>query len=125
MALEIKFGTDGWRAMVAREFTVENVARIAQGTADWVKNEFPYHQSVPNSISFRNVSFNCNTTAFFSSDQYIFGNHNSTEVLKPNLDHIQVQIIFLTHMIDFNSRGETCSDFSAPSFYFMQVVNEQ
>ena len=39
MALEIKFGTDGWRAMVAKEFTVENVARIAQGTADWVKNQ--------------------------------------------------------------------------------------
>jgi phosphomannomutase len=39
MALEIKFGTDGWRAMVAKEFTVDNVARVAQGTADWVKNE--------------------------------------------------------------------------------------
>ena len=25
--------------MVAKEFTVENVARIAQGTADWVKNQ--------------------------------------------------------------------------------------
>ena len=39
MALEIKFGTDGWRAAVAKEFTVENVARIAQGTADWVKSQ--------------------------------------------------------------------------------------
>lgn len=38
MALPIKFGTDGWRAVVAKEFTVENVARIAQGTADWVRN---------------------------------------------------------------------------------------
>ena len=36
MALEIKFGTDGWRAAIAKEFTVENVARIAQGTANWV-----------------------------------------------------------------------------------------
>lgn len=39
MALEIKFGTDGWRAAVAKEFTVENVARITQGTADWIKNQ--------------------------------------------------------------------------------------
>ena len=36
MALQIKFGTDGWRAMIAKEFTVDNVARVAQGTADWV-----------------------------------------------------------------------------------------
>ncbi len=36
MALPIKFGTDGWRAMIAKEFTVDNVARVAQGTADWV-----------------------------------------------------------------------------------------
>ena len=39
MALPIKFGTDGWRAVVAKEFTVENVARIAQGTAEWVKHK--------------------------------------------------------------------------------------
>ena len=36
MALPIKFGTDGWRAMIAKEFTVDNVARVAQGTATWV-----------------------------------------------------------------------------------------
>lgn len=39
MALEIKFGTDGWRAAIAKEFTVENVARIAQGTANWVAEQ--------------------------------------------------------------------------------------
>lgn len=36
MAIPIKFGTDGWRAVVAKEFTVENVARVAQGTANWI-----------------------------------------------------------------------------------------
>lgn len=39
MALPIKFGTDGWRAMIAKEFTVENVARVAQGTANWVQEQ--------------------------------------------------------------------------------------
>lgn len=34
--MEIKFGTDGWRAIIAKEFTVENVARVAQGTANWL-----------------------------------------------------------------------------------------
>ena len=33
---KIKFGTDGWRAIIAKEFTVENVARVAEGTALWL-----------------------------------------------------------------------------------------
>jgi phosphomannomutase len=32
----IKFGTDGWRAIIAKEFTVDNVARVAQATAVWL-----------------------------------------------------------------------------------------
>jgi len=33
---KIKFGTDGWRAIIAKEFTAENVARVAQATASWI-----------------------------------------------------------------------------------------
>ncbi len=33
---KIKFGTDGWRAIIAKDFTVENVARVAEATADWL-----------------------------------------------------------------------------------------
>ena len=33
---KIKFGTDGWRGIIAKEFTVENVARVAQATASWI-----------------------------------------------------------------------------------------
>ena len=31
----IKFGTDGWRAVIAQEFTFANVALVAQATADY------------------------------------------------------------------------------------------
>ena len=34
---EIKFGTDGWRAIIAKEYTVDNVKRIATATALWIK----------------------------------------------------------------------------------------
>lgn len=37
MATKIKFGTDGWRAIIAEEFTTENVARVAYATAQWLK----------------------------------------------------------------------------------------
>jgi phosphomannomutase len=33
----IKFGTDGWRAIIAQEYTVDNVKRVAEGTAQWMK----------------------------------------------------------------------------------------
>ena len=34
----IKFGTDGWRAVIAEDFTFANVERVAQATADYWKN---------------------------------------------------------------------------------------
>lgn len=36
---KIKFGTDGWRAIIAKDFTVANVARVAEGTALWLKKQ--------------------------------------------------------------------------------------
>jgi phosphomannomutase len=38
---KIKFGTDGWRAIIAQEFTVDNVARVTVAVAEWVKRNFP------------------------------------------------------------------------------------
>ena len=35
----IKFGTDGWRAVIAEDFTFANVARVAQAAADYWKSE--------------------------------------------------------------------------------------
>lgn len=38
---EIKFGTDGWRAVISDTFTFENVRIVAQATADWVLKNNP------------------------------------------------------------------------------------
>jgi phosphomannomutase len=35
----IRFGTDGWRAVIADEFTFENVERVAQSLADFTKQQ--------------------------------------------------------------------------------------
>ena len=35
----IKFGTDGWRGIIARDFTFQNCRRVAQAIADFVKEE--------------------------------------------------------------------------------------
>jgi len=46
---QIRFGTDGWRAVIAEDFTFANVARVAQATADFWKSEI----SNPKSEIFR------------------------------------------------------------------------
>lgn len=38
--IKIKFGTDGWRAVIADDYTVENVKRAAYGTALWLKQAY-------------------------------------------------------------------------------------
>lgn len=40
MSKKIQFGTDGWRAIIADDYTVENVARVSVATAKWLKNNF-------------------------------------------------------------------------------------
>ena len=38
MASVIRFGTDGWRAIIAQDFTFANVARCAQGLVDYLND---------------------------------------------------------------------------------------
>jgi len=35
----IKFGTDGWRAIIAESYTVDNVKRVAEATAIWMEQK--------------------------------------------------------------------------------------
>jgi len=37
---QIKFGTDGWRAVIAEDFTFANVARVAQAAADYWNTQY-------------------------------------------------------------------------------------
>ena len=39
MVSKIRFGTDGWRAIIARDFTFDNVALCAQGVAAYLRRE--------------------------------------------------------------------------------------
>ena len=36
---KIKFGTDGWRAIIAKEYTTDNVARVSIAVADWLNEK--------------------------------------------------------------------------------------
>ena len=41
MAADIRFGTDGWRGIIAWDFTFENVRRTAQALADYINENAP------------------------------------------------------------------------------------
>ena len=37
---DIKFGTDGWRALIAKDYTVNNVARVTIAVSKWLKENY-------------------------------------------------------------------------------------
>lgn len=43
---QIKFGTDGWRAIIAKDYTVDNVKRVSSATALWVKQRPDMNQKI-------------------------------------------------------------------------------
>ncbi len=53
---KIKFGTDGWRARIAEEFTFDNLRIIAQAVSDYLKNEGKAEQGVAVSYDTRFLS---------------------------------------------------------------------
>jgi len=38
--IPIEFGTDGWRAVIADDYTFTNLERVAQATADWLHDDY-------------------------------------------------------------------------------------
>ena len=46
MASKIRFGTDGWRAIIADEFTFSNVVLCAQGVASYLQQEGIAHKGL-------------------------------------------------------------------------------
>src|SRR5690606_8873064 len=46
MAHQIKFGTDGWRAVIADGYTFDNLATVTQATAQWLRRKYGATPSV-------------------------------------------------------------------------------
>jgi phosphomannomutase len=43
---KIKFGTDGWRGVIAKDFTLANVAKVAYALARWLTGKYPNPSAV-------------------------------------------------------------------------------
>lgn len=44
--MSIKFGTDGWRAIIAKEYTFDNLALVAEATGRWIRESEITNQGV-------------------------------------------------------------------------------
>ncbi|MDD5659280.1 MAG: hypothetical protein PHR39_04610, partial [Actinomycetota bacterium] len=45
--ISIKFGTDGWRGIIAKEFTFEKVRLISLGISEYLKNKAELKGKLP------------------------------------------------------------------------------
>jgi phosphomannomutase len=75
--VKIKFGTDGWRAIIAQEYTVDNVKRVAEGTALWLKQQGGTRVVIGYDCRFAGKLFT-ETTA------RVLGKHGITSLVAPN-----------------------------------------
>jgi len=48
---QIKFGTDGWRAVISDTFTFENVALVAQAISEWIQKDFKSKSGKKNCVA--------------------------------------------------------------------------
>lgn len=49
---EIKFGTDGWRAVISEDFTFENVRIVAQAISDFLKDEYKKEKKIKTIVGY-------------------------------------------------------------------------
>lgn len=65
---KIKFGTDGWRAIIAKEYTTDNVARVAYATAQWVKQQGNHKVVIGHDCRFAGELFMRTTISVFINE---------------------------------------------------------
>lgn len=74
---KIKFGTDGWRAIIAESYTVANLTRVTEGMAAWLKK----HHDRPSVM----IGYDCRFNGKYFSD--VVANvmaHHGIQVFLPN-----------------------------------------
>lgn len=76
--MQIKFGTDGWRAIIAKDFTIENLCRVTEATAKWL-----YTLSSQPSVM---LGYDCrfNGKLFAETVANVLANHHVKVFITPN-----------------------------------------
>jgi len=86
----IRFGTDGWRAIIAKDYTVENVKRVSEATCQWMlKKRF---SSVV-------IGYDCRFGGKMFSEVVasVFGNYNIKVFIDKNFVSTPMVSLGVTH----------------------------
>lgn len=92
---EIKFGTDGWRAIIADTYTLTNVMRVAEGAAQWMKNNDMGKVVVGHDCRFGGSMFSKATADVFSAfgiEVYIASDYVSTPMVSYGVVNAQADL---------------------------------
>ena len=65
--IKIKFGTDGWRAIIAKDYTLENVIRVSEGTAKWMLSNNMKKVIIGHDCRFGGAMFSMKSAEVFSA----------------------------------------------------------
>ncbi|MEM7163442.1 MAG: phosphoglucomutase/phosphomannomutase family protein [Bacteroidota bacterium] len=78
MAQDIKFGTDGWRAIIGEAYTTQNVARLSEAVALWAKKKNPHPRIA--------ISYDCRKQGrhFAETAAKVFVGHEIQVYLSPS-----------------------------------------
>jgi len=92
----IKFGTDGWRAIIAEDFTIANLERVAFATALWLKKNYGNPSAViGNDVRFAGKLFSETTARVFAEEgiKVYFASNDfvSTPMISLATSHYKVQ----------------------------------
>ncbi len=68
--MNIKFGTDGWRAVIARDFTIDNLLKVTQAHADHLKQKNGKKVVVGYDTRFMSEDFASTVAEVFSSNGF-------------------------------------------------------
>ena len=80
MSIEIKFGTDGWRGVIADDFTFDNVAKVATATARFEKRQKNIRNGVVVGYDSRFLS-----KEFAEKTAQVLGSHGITVILSDKI----------------------------------------
>jgi phosphomannomutase len=77
---DIRFGTDGWRAIIADEYTIKNVTRVAEATAIFMEERAMQKVVIGYDCRFGGKMFAETTARVFGNHQIevIMGDHVAT-----------------------------------------------
>src|SRR6476620_5511390 len=89
------------------------------------RHVFNNGESDPDTVTLRDMSFDSDTSRFFSAKQYVFIHHDTSNMFKADLGHSLFKSEMTAHFANLWCNRKRGHYFSTHTFFGMQVINEK